>query len=186
MAVQSSCKTSFMTVTMRSIFQNSVQNILILAILWSASAGAVTAARAAAVPFTPSRPATWAQAEEEKEKQGEARESNEKAADESASASKERKDEARRCGRASWYMHGSRTANGERFVPAGLTAAHRSMPFGTRLKVTDPAGKRSVTVRINDRGPFIHGRVLDLSRGAAQALGVVGRGVADVCYVVLK
>ena len=89
------------------------------------------------------------------------------------------------CGRASWYASGSRTANGERFVPAGLTAAHRTMAFGTRLRVTDPATNRSVTVRVNDRGPFIRGRILDLSRGAAVKLGVVGRGVADICVEVV-
>jgi rare lipoprotein A len=88
------------------------------------------------------------------------------------------------CGRASWYAMGSRTANGERFAPSGLTAAHRTMPFGTRLVVTEVSSKRSVTVRVNDRGPFIPGRILDLSRGAAQSLGVVDRGVADICMKV--
>lgn len=90
------------------------------------------------------------------------------------------------CGRASWYASGSRTANGERFVPSGLTAAHRTMAFGTRLLVIDPATNRSVTVRVNDRGPFIGGRILDLSRGAAAQLGVIGRGVAHVCVKVVE
>ncbi|MGU3476381.1 septal ring lytic transglycosylase RlpA family protein [Methylobacterium sp. D48H] len=75
---------------------------------------------------------------------------------------------------ASWYGSGRRTANGERFVPDGLTAAHRSLPFGTRVRVT--YGARSVVVRINDRGPFIAGRAIDLSRGAARAIGLSGVG----------
>jgi rare lipoprotein A len=81
---------------------------------------------------------------------------------------------------ASWYgsESGSRTANGERFDPGGLSAAHRSLPFGARLRVTY-AG-RSVIVRVTDRGPFIRGRCLDLSRGAAEALGIIGRGTARV------
>ena len=80
--------------------------------------------------------------------------------------------------KASYYQHGSRTASGERFNPSGLTAAHRSLPFGTRLKVTNRANGRSVVVRVNDRGPFIRGRGLDVSRGAAAALGMIGSGVA--------
>ena len=81
-------------------------------------------------------------------------------------------------GLASWYETGKQTANGEAFRPDSLTAAHRSLPFGMRLKVVHPRSGRSIVVRINDRGPFIRGRVLDLSRGAARALGV--RGVAVV------
>jgi rare lipoprotein A len=84
------------------------------------------------------------------------------------------------CGKASWYQHGKVTANGEKFNPSGLTAAHRSLPFGTKLKVTYKG--KSVVVRITDRGPFIKGRVLDLSKGAAKRLGMVGKGVATVCY----
>ncbi len=75
---------------------------------------------------------------------------------------------------ASWYGSGHRTANGERFNPNGLTAAHRSLPFGTRVRVTNPANGRSVVVRINDRGPFIRGRQIDLSRGSARAIGMGG------------
>jgi len=86
--------------------------------------------------------------------------------------------QARDCGIASWYHEGSRTANGERYRPDGLTAAHRTLPFGTILKVTGPHG-RQVLVRINDRGPFIKGRFLDLSRGAAKVLGI--SGVSRVC-----
>lgn len=83
-------------------------------------------------------------------------------------------------GKASYYgsESGSRTASGARFNPMGLTAAHRTLPFGTKLKVTH--GGRSVVVTVNDRGPFIRGRVLDLSKGAARAIGLTGRGVGHV------
>jgi rare lipoprotein A len=83
-------------------------------------------------------------------------------------------------GLASFYADGSRTASGERFDPHELTAAHRTLPFGTRLRVTSLATGRSVTVRINDRGPFVPGRVIDVSYSAADRLGIVGRGVAKV------
>lgn len=88
---------------------------------------------------------------------------------------------AAQCGRASWYALHSRTASGERMNPAAMTAAHRSLPFGTRLKVTNQKNGKSVVVRINDRGPFIKGRVLDLSRAAARQIGMVGSGHAPVC-----
>lgn len=81
-------------------------------------------------------------------------------------------------GGASWYGHGSRTASGERFNTGGMTAAHRSLPFGTRVKVVHKGTGRAVVVRINDRGPFVRGRIIDLSRGAARALGM--GGVAQV------
>ena len=80
-------------------------------------------------------------------------------------------------GRASWYgpgFDGNRTASGEIFDQWALTAAHRTLPFGTRLRVTNTANGRSVVVRVNDRGPFVSGRVLDLSRAAADALGFSG------------
>jgi len=77
-------------------------------------------------------------------------------------------------GVASWYEIGRRTANGERFNPDSLTAAHRKLPFGTRVRVVEPRKGRSVVVRINDRGPFVRNRILDLSRGAARALGLTG------------
>ena len=83
-------------------------------------------------------------------------------------------------GLASFYSHGSRTASGEKFNPGELTAAHRTLPFGTRVRVTNVATGRSVTVRVNDRGPFINGRVIDVSHAAAQSLGMVGKGVAKV------
>jgi rare lipoprotein A len=82
--------------------------------------------------------------------------------------------------KASYYSSGHRTASGERFDQNGLTAASRTLPFGTRLHVTNLATGRSVIVRINDRGPFVRGRDLDLARGAAVALGMIGRGTANL------
>src|SRR4026207_763509 len=70
-----------------------------------------------------------------------------------------------------------RTARGDKYDPTKFTAAHRSLPFGTRLRVTDPRSKRSVVVVVNERGPFSKGRVLDLSLAAAKALNMTGRGV---------
>jgi len=83
-------------------------------------------------------------------------------------------------GLASFYGSGTRTASGERFNPRDLTAAHRTLPFGTRVRVTNLSSGRSVTVRVNDRGPFIPGRVIDVSQAAAEELGMVGRGVTKV------
>jgi rare lipoprotein A len=86
-------------------------------------------------------------------------------------------------GMASYYgpgMQGRKTASGERFNQAAFTAAHRTAPFGSRLQVTNTANGRSVIVRVNDRGPFIRGRVVDVSTVAARQLGIVGRGVARV------
>lgn len=80
-------------------------------------------------------------------------------------------------GHASWYgpgFHGNLTANGETYDQYAMTAAHKTLPFGTRLRVTNTANGRSVEVRINDRGPFVAGRDLDLSRAAAEALGFAG------------
>lgn len=88
-------------------------------------------------------------------------------------------------GFASYYKSGHRTANGERFNPHGLTAAHRSLPFGTKVKVTNLRTGKSVVVRINDRGPFIKGRVIDLSLGAARVIGLTASGVAKVSFAVL-
>ena len=83
-------------------------------------------------------------------------------------------------GLASFYSEGARTASGEKFDANELTAAHPTLPFGTRLRVTNVATGRSVTVRVNDRGPYVPGRVVDVSYSAADALGMVGRGVAKV------
>lgn len=87
---------------------------------------------------------------------------------------------------ASYYYHGTRTASGEKFRPDGLTAAHRTLPFGTKVKVTNQDNDKSVLVRINDRGPFIKSRTIDLSRGAARQLGMIRTGVAKVTLEVLK
>ena len=92
------------------------------------------------------------------------------------------------CGTSSWYgveFEGQRTANGERFSSTAMTAAHRHFPFGTRLRVTNQANGRSVTIRVNDSGPYFGGRVLDLSRGAFSRIASVNQGVADVCYRVV-
>ena len=86
-------------------------------------------------------------------------------------------------GLASWYggkFHGRLTANGEVFDTNQLTAAHKTLPFGTLVKVTHVGDGRSVVVRINDRGPFVEGRIIDLSRAAAEAIGLTARGVAPV------
>ena len=88
-------------------------------------------------------------------------------------------------GKASFYSTGQKTATGARFNPHGMTAAHRTLPFGTKVRVTDAHSGRSVVVTIIDRGPFIRGRVLDLSLGAARAIGLTGRGVGHVHAEVL-
>jgi rare lipoprotein A len=75
-------------------------------------------------------------------------------------------------------LAGRKTASGERFNPGAMTAAHRSLPFGTRLRLTNLRNGRTIIVRINDRGPFVRGRSLDVSQGAASALGFVGQGTA--------
>ena len=83
-------------------------------------------------------------------------------------------------GLASFYTEGTQTASGEKFDTHELTAAHPTLPFGTRLRVTNVATGRSVTVRVNDRGPFVPGRAVDVSYAAAESLGMVGKGVAKV------
>ena len=85
--------------------------------------------------------------------------------------------------KASWYgpkFHGKFTANGEVYDQMALTAAHKYLSFGTLLKITNPKNGKSVIVRINDRGPYIEGRELDLSKGAAIELGILAKGVARV------
>jgi rare lipoprotein A len=82
--------------------------------------------------------------------------------------------------RSAFYWQGRRTASGQPFDPEGLTAAHRTLPFGTKLTVTNPRTGRSVVVVVNDRGPFTHGLSLDLSRGAARAIGLKGTGTVCV------
>ena len=91
-------------------------------------------------------------------------------------------------GRASWYgkkFHGRPTASGEVFDMYKKSAAHKTLPLGTHVKVTNLANKRHIILRINDRGPFVKGRVIDLSYAAAKDLGLVGPGVADVKIVAL-
>jgi len=92
-------------------------------------------------------------------------------------------------GMASFYGYdgsGNRTASGQRFNPEGMTAAHRSLPFGTQVRVTNTRNGRSVVLRINDRGPFIRGRIIDVSAGAARILGMMSSGVAPVHIEVLR
>jgi rare lipoprotein A len=88
--------------------------------------------------------------------------------------------EAASQGLASFYTEGTQTASGEKFDTHDLTAAHPTLPFGTKLRVTNVASGRSVTVRVNDRGPFVPGRVVDVSYSAAETLGMVGSGIAKV------
>jgi rare lipoprotein A len=83
-------------------------------------------------------------------------------------------------GIASFYTEGTQTASGEKFDTRDLTAAHRTLPFGTRLRVTNVTTGQSVTVRVNDRGPFVPGRVVDVSHSAAETLGMVEGGIAKV------
>ena len=97
---------------------------------------------------------------------------------------------AQSVGKASFYGGGANeggpmTASGERYQPGGLTAAHRTLPFGTRVRVTSPNTGKSVVVRINDRGPFIGGRAIDLSLGAARVIGLTSYGVKTVQMEIL-
>jgi len=92
-------------------------------------------------------------------------------------------------GLASWYgkeLQGRKTASGERFDRHKLTAAHRKLPFGTRVRVTNTRNGKSVIVRINDRGPFGGKRIIDLSEAAARRIGMIGAGVATVTVEVLR
>jgi len=95
----------------------------------------------------------------------------------------------RQTGEASWYgdpFHGRQTASGEVYDMEQLTAAHQTLPFGTRVRVENLDNGRAVTVRINDRGPFVDGRILDVSRQAARELGMIGSGTARVRITVLE
>jgi rare lipoprotein A len=88
------------------------------------------------------------------------------------------------CGGASWYgpgFHGKTAASGERFNENAMTAAHKTLPFGTKVVVTDQRTGKSVTVKINDRGPFHKGRIIDLSKAAATKLGIRNAGTGKVC-----
>jgi rare lipoprotein A len=89
-------------------------------------------------------------------------------------------------GVASFYTEGTQTASGEKFDTHELTAAHPTLPFGTKLRVTNVSTGRSVTVRINDRGPYVPGRIVDVSYSAADALGMVDKGIANVKLDVVR
>jgi len=92
-------------------------------------------------------------------------------------------------GQASYYAdkyQSKKTASGERYDRSALTAAHRKLPFGTRVKVTNLRNNKSVVVRVNDRGPFVKGRVIDLSRAAFERIGSTRSGVIDVTVEVVK
>ncbi|CAN0158286.1 unnamed protein product, partial [Phaeothamnion confervicola] len=88
-------------------------------------------------------------------------------------------------GIASYYWQPQRVASGGMFNPNAMTAAHKTLPFGTRVRVTNMNNGRAVTVTINDRGPFVAGRVIDLSRAAASVVGMTGSGLARVSLAVL-
>lgn len=93
------------------------------------------------------------------------------------------------CGTASWYgpgFQGKRTASGKKFDRNSLTAAHRTLKFGTRVNVTNPKNGKSVVVTITDRGPFIKGRIVDLSEKAAKLIGIKQRGTGTVCLKIMK
>ncbi|ALR15650.1 hypothetical protein M272_02360 [Vibrio natriegens NBRC 15636 = ATCC 14048 = DSM 759] len=86
-------------------------------------------------------------------------------------------------GKASWYsqkFHGKRTASGERYNKGAYTAAHKSLPFGTIVRVTNTANAKKVDVKINDRGPFVKGRVIDLSQEAFEQIGSIKKGVVPI------
>jgi len=86
------------------------------------------------------------------------------------------------CGGASWYsLPGNRTASGDRMNPSAMTAAHKSLPFGTKVRVVDQRTGKSILVTINDRGPFVRGRIIDLSKAAATKLGFRDAGHTKVC-----
>ena len=86
------------------------------------------------------------------------------------------------CGGASWYsLPGNRTASGDRMNPSAMTAAHKSLPFGSKVRVVDQRTGKSIMVTINDRGPFVKGRIIDLSKAAATKLGFRNAGHTKVC-----
>ncbi len=92
-------------------------------------------------------------------------------------------------GVASYYhdsLHGNRTASGKVYNKNKLSAAHKTLPFGTHVRVTDPSSGRSIELEVNDRGPFVKGRIIDLSRRAAKKLGMINKGIAKVKVEVLR
>lgn len=92
---------------------------------------------------------------------------------------------AAECGRASWYAMTSKTASGERANPNSFHAAHRTLPFGTKIRVENLRNGRSVEVKVNDRGPFVRGRIVDVTRAAAAKLGFISAGTAPVRVTVI-
>ena len=88
--------------------------------------------------------------------------------------------------KASWYQHGTQTASGQKFDPNGYTAAHKSLPFGTKLKLTNTINGKVIFVTVNDRGPFIRGREIDVSKGGAKALGFIDSGTANLKMEIIK
>jgi rare lipoprotein A len=103
-----------------------------------------------------------------------------------ASRKRSPKRQAPMLGLASFYSEDTETASGDRFDKRGLTAAHPTLPFGTRLRVTNSRNGRSVTVRVNDRGPFVRGRIIDVTSAAAEALGMSSAGVAKVTLDIVR
>ena len=92
-------------------------------------------------------------------------------------------------GKASWYgpgFHGKLTANGERYDMNGISAAHKTLKFGTKVKITNVANGKSIVVKINDRGPYIAGRQFDLSKGAFKKIASINTGVIKIKYEILK
>lgn len=89
-------------------------------------------------------------------------------------------------GKASFYWEDTRTASGERFLAEGLTAAHRTFPLQSWIRVTNERNGRSVIVRVNDRGPYVRGRIVDLSRGAARKIDMIAAGIVPVKVELLK
>jgi rare lipoprotein A len=85
------------------------------------------------------------------------------------------------CGKASWYALKSRTASGEMMNASAMTAAHRNLKFGTKVRIVNKRNGKSVIVRINDRGPFIKGRIIDVSKAAARQLGFISSGHTNIC-----
>lgn len=88
--------------------------------------------------------------------------------------------------KTSWYAYGSRTANGDRFNPYGNTVAHKTLPFGTELRLTNPNNGKTVNVIVNDRGPFVRGRDLDVTKGVAIELGFIDKGSVTLNVELLK
>jgi rare lipoprotein A len=95
-------------------------------------------------------------------------------------------DSTEQCGKASWYALTSKTASGEYANPAKMTAAHRSLKFGTKVRVKNMENGKAVTLRINDRGPFIKGRIIDVTKAAEGKLGFINAGTTKVCLQIME